>query len=89
MSRRQLGHIGRRLGISCGVMLLARALGAEGPSSSKPLLTNPGNPEEFGTQDFTVTTISALSFVPSNWNVAFAVSPSFGRYCACAAQGMR
>jgi hypothetical protein len=44
---------------------------------------------QFGTQDYTITTISALSFVPKSFSgPSLAVSPSLGRYCGCASEGM-
>jgi hypothetical protein len=48
-----------------------------------------GQRPEFGTQDYTVTTISALAFVPKHWSgPGFAVSPGLGRYCGCISEGM-
>lgn len=68
-------------------MLSAGVLQAFDGPTAKLLPT--GQRPDFGTEDYTVTTISALAFVPAHWSgPGFAVSPSLGRYCGCISQGM-
>jgi hypothetical protein len=73
------------LGLVGFATLCASVAGARTPSTN---LLPTGQRPEFGTQDYTVTTISALSFVPRDWYVGFTVSPSLGRYCGCTSVGM-
>ncbi|HEY3203740.1 MAG TPA: S-layer homology domain-containing protein [Thermoanaerobaculia bacterium] len=68
----------RVLGLAACAMLCGGVVGAQDRPTSKLLPT--GQRPDFGTQDYTVTTISALSFVPRSWEIGFAVSPSLGRY---------
>lgn len=77
---------GRTLRLCAAAILLAAAAEGQNLSASKPLLTTRVDPEAFGTQDYTITTISATSFVPSSNDVGFGVpayftSPALGRFC--------
>jgi S-layer homology domain len=75
----------RFVGFTFAVSLLAAISGAQ-ERVSLPLLTKSVDPNAFGTQDFTFTTISATSFLPYSNDVGFGVpayftSPGLGRYC--------
>jgi hypothetical protein len=53
-----------------------------------PLLRGQADPDAFGTQDETITVISAVSFSSlypdvDHYNQGYYISPSFGRYCYC------
>jgi S-layer homology domain len=76
----------RILRLTAAATLLAAAAGGENLSAAKPLLTARVDPKAFGIQDYTITTISATSFVPSSNDVGFGVpayftSPALGRFC--------
>ena len=76
---------GRIATISLALSLLAAVSGAQ-ERVSLPLLTEKVNPDAFGIQDFTFTTISATSFLPYSNDVGFGVpayftSPGLGRFC--------
>lgn len=81
----------RRTGLLVAMAGLAGiAMAADGAAtfhpSSLPLLTSRVDPEEFGVQDETVTTISAVSFMPDSDDTAYGAtayftSPQQARFC--------
>jgi hypothetical protein len=56
----------RLVGVSILAMLCAGIVSAQHPSAPKPLLTTRQAPDEFGTSNYTVTTIGAVSFTPAS-----------------------
>jgi len=69
----------RFAGVSIISLLCAIAAVAEQPSASKPLLTKRVDPREFGTQDDTITVISAVSFAPADNSYHVVVTNNFAR----------
>ena len=70
----RLVRIDSPLGLSVAAMLLAASGNAQVLSSTT------GAPEAFGTQDYTVTMVSATSFVPADGNQGSHTSGSLGRF---------
>jgi hypothetical protein len=60
------GKVGPAPGFAVLLMLGAGVLGAQNPSPAKMPSGTPHAPDEFGTQDYTVTTLSAASFTPAS-----------------------
>ena len=70
----------RRLG--AGVLLFVSLAAGVLPAQDHParLATTRQRPETFGTDDYTVTTISATGFIPGNNVYGYATSASLGRW---------
>jgi hypothetical protein len=85
----RLAGTGTRLAVSLGAAFLAAMAAAE-ELPSKPLLKAGVRPKNFGTQEYSVTVVSALSFLPARdpQVYQYLLSPSLGRYCGnCTAIG--
>ena len=68
----------RVLGCVIALTVAAGAAAAEKPSARTPVATTQRSPEEFGTQDYTVTTIGYGSFTPaSNDNSSYSPYTTF------------